>query len=234
VSSRFQQIYQTPSSPPELKAKALYSTGLSYIGLDEWGQDASFGFNLPEITEKIISAYREFIQEYPDSTMADDALLALGAYTGDAAYLQRIMEEYPQSDMLGKAKDLIKEMESPYYRPVGLYGWPVPFQIASPGGESVPQEIKEWVAANTMQPFAGSKTLGEWSYLLVAAGEKPTAGYSVGVISISDKSGVLKVYYRVDGPPPGQVTAQALTYPYVLIRILANAATVEFVEGSPW
>ena len=230
----FQQIYQDQSSPPELKAKALYSTGLSYIGLDEWGQDASFCFNLSEITEKIISTYRQFIQEYPDSSMADDALLALGAYTGDAAYLQRIMEEYPQSDIMEKTKDLIKEMGSPYYRPGNLYyGWSVFFKIMSPDDESVPQEIKEWVVANTMQPFAGAKTLGEWSYLLVAAGEKPTAGYSVGITSISDSSGRLKVYYRVDGPAPGQVTAQALTCPYVLIRILANEATVEFMEGSP-
>ena len=230
----FQQAYQDQSFPLELKAKALYSTGLSYIGLDEWGQDASFGFNMPEITEKIVTTYRQFVQEYPDSSMADDALLALGAYTGDAAYLQRILEEYPQSDSIEKAKNLIQEMGSPYYRPVDLYGRPVPFKIMSQDDESVPQEIKEWIAANTMQPFTGSKTLGGWSYLLAAAGEKPTAGYSVGVISISGSSGKLKVYYRIDGPAPGQVTAQVITCPYVLIRIPANKATVEFVEGSPW
>ncbi len=87
----FQQVYQDQSSAPELKARALYSAGLCCIGLDEWGEDASFGFNLSEITEKIISIYQQFVQEYPDSSMADDALLALGAYTGDSAYPQRIL-----------------------------------------------------------------------------------------------------------------------------------------------
>ncbi|MDD2444101.1 MAG: protease complex subunit PrcB family protein, partial [Desulfotomaculaceae bacterium] len=231
----FQQVYQDSSSPPELKAKALYSSGLSYIGLDEWGQDASFGFNLPEITGKIVSTYRQFVQEYPDNSMADDALLALGAYTGDAAYLQRILEEYPDSDVLRKVNKLIKDMESPYYWPANQYGWwSVSFKIMSRDDETVPQEIKEWMAANTLQPFTGSKTLGEWSYLLIAAGEKPTAGYSVGIIDISGSSDKLKVYYRVDGPPPGQVTAQVITYPYSIIRIPAHGMTVEFVEGNPW
>jgi|GEM_PF-2043985 len=229
----FQQVYQDPSSSPELKAKALYSTGLCYIGLDEWGEDATFAFNSSELMDKIIATYQQFVKEYPASSMADDALLALGSYTGDAAYLQRIVEDYPESDIMGKAKNLIKEMESPYYRPVNYYGWSVPFKIVSLLDESMPREIKEWVASNTRQPFAGSKNLGEWSYLLIAAGEKPTAGYSVGIINISDSRDKLKVYYQVENQPSGQVVAQVSTYPYVLVRILANEAVVEFVEGSP-
>ncbi|BAF58944.1 hypothetical protein PTH_0763 [Pelotomaculum thermopropionicum SI] len=165
--------------------------------------------------------------------MADDALLALGAYTGDAAYPQRILEEYPESDTIEKAKNLIKDMGSPYYRPVNAHGYSVPFKITSLDDESVPQEIKEWAAASVLQPFTGSKTLGEWSYLLIAAGEKPTAGYSVGVNSISGSSDKLKVYYRVDGPAPGQAAAQVITCPSVLVRIPASDAAVEFVEGSP-
>lgn len=188
----FQQVYQDPSSPPELKARALYSTGLCYIGLDEWGDDASFGFNLPEIREKIVSTYQQFVQEYPDSSMADDALLALGAYTGDAAYLQRSLAEYPGGDTIEEAKSLVKELEHPYYRPPYTYGYPLPFKVVSLDDKAIPQEIKEWAAANKLHPFTGSKTLGEWSYLLVAAGEKPTAGYSVGVISVSGSSDRLK------------------------------------------
>jgi len=93
-------------------------------------------------------------------------------------YLQRILKEHPEGDMLAKAQQLPKDMESPYYRPGGRYhGWSVPFKIVSPEDQNVPQEIKEWVSANTAQSFIGSKkTLGEWSYLLISAGEKPTAG----------------------------------------------------------
>ncbi len=165
--------------------------------------------------------------------VADDALLALGAYSGDAAYLQRILAEYPESDSVEKAKSLIEEMKSPYYRPYGAYGSSVPFKITSVDDEAVPPEIKEWVAANIAQPFTGSKTSGAWGYLLIAAGEKPSAGCSVGIIYIEDKSDGLKVHYRVAGPAPNQMTAQVITHPYVLIRIPANQLKVEFVEGFP-
>jgi hypothetical protein len=109
----------------------------------------------------------------------------------------------------------------------------VPFKIISPADESVPQEIKEWVTANTLRPFTGLITMGEWGYLLIAAGEKPTAGYSVGIVSISGSSDKLQVRYRVDGPSPSQAAAQVITYPSVLARIPATNSEVEFVAGSP-
>ncbi|MFA5384175.1 MAG: protease complex subunit PrcB family protein [Eubacteriales bacterium] len=229
----FQQVDQDQSSAPELKARALYSTGLCYISLGGWGEDASFAFDLPEIWGKVISTYQQFIKTYPDSTMADDALLALGAYTGDAAYLQKIIKEYPASDVMEKAKNLIEDMKSPYYTPVTRYGWSVPFKIISMDDESIPQEIKKWASVNIPLSFTGSKTSGKWNYLLISAGQKPTAGYSVGVISIYGEKDKIKVYYRVDGPAPGQFIAQVITCPYVLIRIPANKKIVEFVEGNP-
>lgn len=229
----FQQVYEALSAEPELKARALYSTGLCYIGLDEWGEDAAFAFNPMDIMERVISAYQQFVKEYPDSSMADDALLALGSYTGEAAYLQQIFEDFPDSDVMEKAKSLLKDMESPYYRPANRYGWSVPFKITLLNDDSVPQEIKEWATANILQPFTGSKTMGEWSYLLIAAGEKPTAGYNVGVMWIYGSSDKLKVNYRVDGPAPGQAEAQMSDCPYTLIRIPACKAQVEFIEGNP-
>lgn len=229
----FQQVYQALSTEPELKAKALYSTGLCYIALDEWGEDAAFAFNPMDIMERVVSTYQQFVKEYPDSSMADDALLAIGSYTGEAAYLQQIFEDYPDSDILEKAKSLLNDMESPYYRPANRYGWSVPFKITSLNDDSVPQEIKEWATVNILQPFTGSKTMGEWSYLLIAVGEKPTDGYSVGVIWIYGSSDKLKVNYRVDGPAPGQTEAQMSDCPYILIRIPACKAQVEFTEGNP-
>ncbi len=230
----FQQVDQDQSSAPELKARALYSTGLCYIGLGGWGDDASFAFNLPEIWGKVISTYQQFVKLYPDSTMADDALLALGAYTGDAAYLQRIIKEYPASDVMGKAKNLIEDMKSPYYIPATVVGWSVPFKIISLDDESIPQEIKKWATVNIPLSFTGSKTSGKWSYLLISAEQKPTAGYSVGVTRMYVKEDKIKVYYQIIGPAPGQVVTQVITCPYILIRIPAYKAAVEFVEGNPW
>ncbi len=52
----FQQVHRDPAASEELKAKALYSAGLCYIGLDQWGMDAYFAFSPSEIREKIISS----------------------------------------------------------------------------------------------------------------------------------------------------------------------------------
>ncbi|MFZ5633808.1 MAG: protease complex subunit PrcB family protein, partial [Bacillota bacterium] len=239
----FRQVYDDPSSPPRLKEKALYSQGLCYTGLYDWGQDAWFVFNKSEVKQNIIAVYNKFISEYQASPMADGALLALGAYTGEAHYLEKIIKDYPQGGMADKARQLLEEMKSPYYSYSGrLYGSPVPFkvlargdrldpdfQLSAPGG--LPEEVRKWAAANGGHPFAGSMTDGEWSYILIAAGERPTAGYGVKIVNIyDDGQGRLKVRYRVDGPPPGQVSAQVITYPFILVRIPAGSAALEFTE----
>ncbi|MHB8986513.1 MAG: stalk domain-containing protein [Eubacteriales bacterium] len=237
----FRQVYSDPGTPPEMKAKALYSTGLCYVGLDEWGNDALFAFTPSEVKQKIIATYQQFIKEYPSSSMADDALLALGAYTRDKAYLQKIIDEYTGGDMVERAKRLLTEMSSPYYR-YTLYGDSVPYKVLS-GGEAtgfanVPREVAEWAGANLGQPFTGAKTSGEWSYILISAGEKPSAGYNVEITGIMDDGrGKLTVRYRVAGPRPGQMAAQVIICPHVLARIPASSAAVEFVdverEGQP-
>ena len=229
----FQQVYRDSSSSSELKAKALYSTGLCYIGLLEWGEDASFAFNSSDIMGKIISTYQQFLEEYPDSSMADDALLVLGAYTGDAIYLNRIIKEYPKGDMLEKARKLMQDMESPYYRSSYLHGSSVPFKILSLNDESISQGIKEWATANSLKSFTGAKISGEWNYVFISAGEKPTAGYSVRIINIYSGCGSkLKVSYRINVPAPGEIVAQVISNPSVLVRIPVSNMPVEFVEES--
>lgn len=250
----FQLVYEHPAASPELKARALYSLGLSYIGLDQWGEDAWFAFTPSQVRQKIISVYQQFVNDYPESSMADDALLALGAYTGDTAYLEKITREYPQGDMVEKAKKLEEEIlrekqlareTGVPYSPGGIpyaYGQQVPYKLLASGNagaggpelktaESVPEEVKKWAAANSRQPYAGSLISGPWRYILIAAGEKLTAGYSVEPVSITDDGrGRLTVRYRVTGPPPGQVAAQVITYPYVLVRIPAGGAEAEFLS----
>lgn len=69
------------------------------------------------------------------------------------------------------------------------------------------------------------------SYALIAAGERPMAGYGVKIVNIyDDGQGRLKVRYRVDGPEPGQTVSQVITRPFVLARIPASSAALEFAE----
>lgn len=63
-----------------------------------------------------IPGWEEFLAEFPESPLADGALLAMGAYTGEPAYLERILNEYPGGRMAERAGTLLEEMRSPYYR----------------------------------------------------------------------------------------------------------------------
>ena len=99
--------------------------------------------------------------------------------------------------------------------------------------ESIPQKIKEWADVNSLRSFTGAKISGEWYYVFISAGEKPTAGYSVGINNIyTGGGGKLKVGYRINDPAPGDMVAQVISYPSVLVRIPVSKALVEFVEES--
>lgn len=237
----FQQVYDNPGASAELKAKALYSLGLSYIGLYQWGEDAKFAFSRSMLEGKIKDTFSRFVREFPDSSMADDALLALGGYTGDHSYLERLLKDYPRGDAVNKAKKLLEEMKSPYY--YNHPGWTpeIPYKIiinsaAAGGGSShsaelsLPPDVQKWLAANSIRKYTGTLVSGGWRYILIAAGEKPTAGYGVEIIEVTGEEKV-KVNYQLISPPPGQMSAQVLTYPYILARIAASSGEVEFAEA---
>lgn len=119
----FEEVYNNPAAASELKAKALFSLGLSRLGIYNWGEDAFVAFDREELKEEIIDTFEKFVQEFPSSTMADDALLALADLSNRRDYLDRIFSDYPQGDVIPKAEvllekeALLEKMRSPYYRP---------------------------------------------------------------------------------------------------------------------
>lgn len=64
--------------------------------------------------------------------------------------------------------------------------------------------------------------------LLLLAGEKPTAGYSVRISHTEEKGGNLVVHYRVEPPPPGTLTAQVVTRPWSMTVIPKPSLPVVF------
>lgn len=59
----------------------------------------------------------------------------------------------------------------------------------------------------------------EKTYLVVTAGEKPTAGYVVEVKEITYDGEQLKVSAHLNEPRPGDVVAQVITYPMLVLSI---------------
>ena len=66
--------------------------------------------------------------------------------------------------------------------------------------------------------------------VVLMAGGKPTAGYSIYVSRLEEKADQLVIHYRVDSPAPDAVTAQILTNPWALQIIPKPSKPVVFVK----
>jgi hypothetical protein len=62
----------------------------------------------------------------------------------------------------------------------------------------------------------------------VFLGSRPTAGYRVEIVGTKEVNGALVVEYRQTQPPPGAITAQVITTPYVIVTMPQRAGDVKF------
>jgi hypothetical protein len=117
-----------------------------------------------------------------------------------------------------------------------------PVRIVERGSQSAVEEARQVVATSAEQFAAlwrahSSKPapavdFSEESVVAVFLGTRRTAGYTVEIVSVShDQSGTL-VRYREQGPPAGGITAQVLTFPYVIAAVRKVLAPVRF-ESAP-
>ena len=63
-------------------------------------------------------------------------------------------------------------------------------------------------------------------------GTKPTGGYTIKVRDVRMEGSVLQVFLELLTPPPGSLTTQSITSPYVLIRVGAKPSKVEFYDQN--
>jgi hypothetical protein len=79
--------------------------------------------------------------------------------------------------------------------------------------------LKNFYKSNYMTKGIYSLVDGEWMYVLVAAGEKPTGGYGLTINSITEVSkGTAYIHATLISPEEGSMVIQALTYPTVIVR----------------
>lgn len=65
---------------------------------------------------------------------------------------------------------------------------------------------------------------GDYIYVLVSAGEKPTGGYSIMVDSVTEvATGTAYIYATLNSPAKESIVTQALTYPSAMIRLEKDA-----------
>jgi hypothetical protein len=83
----------------------------------------------------------------------------------------------------------------------------------------LPEPAKAMAEKNKSTFGLYSVTDGQVRYLMVAAGEQPSAGYSVTIDSIRETQNALYVQARLNSPEPGEPVAQVITYPYQIVKL---------------
>ncbi|NEQ68417.1 MAG: tetratricopeptide repeat protein [Symploca sp. SIO2D2] len=98
----------------ELAAEAKYSIGLNYYYLYGGGylKQTDQELSWKELTQQ---SFREFVEEFPTSSMADDALLAIAGLSSDEEAvppLEQILRDYPNGDRYEEAQARLKSTSS--------------------------------------------------------------------------------------------------------------------------
>ena len=94
----------------------------------------------------------------------------------------------------------------------------------------LPEEVQSWLSENIMEYGEKTFVLEDKLYILVAYGEKPTAGYSVEIDKVEKLDGKVVVYSSFQDPDPDDLVATVITYPYDLVVIEDQGLPVTFKD----
>ncbi len=93
----------------------------------------------------------------------------------------------------------------------------------------LPPAVQEWVENAARNLYLGqSRVFGDYRYILVTYGPKPTGGYAVQVTGVIAGPHAITVAVKFKDPLPGEIVTEAFTYPYDLVLIPAVNLPVEF------
>jgi len=102
----FKKIVQDyPQS--KLKEKAAYSVALTYYYL------STEGWNTPlrqkdSWDDLAIKAFYDFVNQFPKSSMADDALLSIATLTLEEQVVEKLIKDYPKGDRRREAEKMLR------------------------------------------------------------------------------------------------------------------------------
>jgi hypothetical protein len=88
-----------------------------------------------------------------------------------------------------------------------------------------------WKAHNYDKP-APAVDFSREMVVAVFMGSRPTGGFSVEIVSATERDGQLVVTYRERLPQPDAITAQVLTSPYHIAAIPKSEKPVRFEKGK--
>ena len=91
--------------------------------------------------------------------------------------------------------------------------------------EILPEEIKEWFDSFENEKGAYVYQHPDDTYIRVNAGEKPTGGFSLNYSEFTEKEYPNEILVELQEPKEGELVTEALTYPYLILKINSEEVT---------
>ncbi|GAB6933914.1 protease complex subunit PrcB family protein [Calditerricola satsumensis] len=92
-----------------------------------------------------------------------------------------------------------------------------------------PPDIQQWIDRHFRNEGAYVSRTADATYVLISRGEKPTAGYGIAVQAVTCKDGGIVVTVRTIDPQPGDIVAEVITYPHVVVKLDAQSKPIRVV-----
>ncbi|ABR47685.1 copper amine oxidase domain protein [Alkaliphilus metalliredigens QYMF] len=108
---------------------------------------------------------------------------------------------------------------------------PIDFEIVENQVIEGNEAVSKWYQDKFNSEGIYSLIDGDWIYVLVSAGEKPTGGYDLQIDSITEVTpGTAYVHAALKAADKDAMVTQALTYPNAVVRFLKDG--IETIEGD--
>jgi len=89
-----------------------------------------------------------------------------------------------------------------------------------------PPDVQQWIDRHLREEGTYTYRTANALYVLISRGEKPTAGYGIAVQTVTrDDRGVV-VTVRTTDPQPGDIVAEVITYPHVVVELEPSSQPV--------
>jgi outer membrane protein assembly factor BamD (BamD/ComL family) len=193
---KFETLFEKyPKS--KLAAKAKYSIGLNYY----WMGLRGYSYDNIDPHKLGIKTFREFVDQFPDSSMADDALISIADMSRDenerSQALQQIISKYPSGDRRKDAEKMMSNNSSSgsynsLTSPSILLG--IEMEDSSDG-----KVIIKKISFNSL---ADKNRLKEGDFILKIMGEAMKSGSNVvSKIKTYEPGDIIRIQILRDGKP---------------------------------
>jgi hypothetical protein len=103
-----------------------------------------------------------------------------------------------------------------------------------PGGYQPAQDEQAWIDSHTGAPGAYVKKFGDYQFVLVTMGQKPSGGYSVEIAQVGVSGDKWVIDVRLISPQPGDIVIQVISFPcgYVKVQSDGKGFIVRDITGA--